>query len=479
MLVGFTTEEAEADTVADQGQKRVNRIFGGLNEGIWPKTEELTAYVDHTVAAVADVSFAAGSLARCVLYFGSWRQQRLRGFQQESAIEFRTAFTRVFGISSSVIVLSLRYGFELILRRDYGLEELLRGRAVIPHSHLPAGIVATMRRVVNYHSSWARQQQVELFDASVCFQFPLFSTMSAAALLVSSPPPPPYNRVVLAPTTPSSYSISLNSTMLRQFNSARLEFVSSRPDFRAWADDGDADGGGPGDYDMDEDEVEEVDNKKDFDVDYDTAAALAAGMGEHDRDDDIAMVDSKSFVYTQGWDSEKVVDYRINEDEFHKICLLDCDFFIRKPPDPDNDVYDFREMYVTPPDTDVYAIPKVLAPMPQKYIRCAQSDYGCYNVTEPPIDAPRDPMYKSEREVLKIFLTKHYRNRRLGDPEFALDFEEIYVIDSKTKSITRAKVVEERDDPTTVIEKEDWAKTREDMERHLRKLRDFSVSNWF
>ncbi|KZV48593.1 hypothetical protein F511_25185 [Dorcoceras hygrometricum] len=43
MLAGFTTEEAEADTVADQGLKRVNRIFGGLNEGLWPKTEELTA----------------------------------------------------------------------------------------------------------------------------------------------------------------------------------------------------------------------------------------------------------------------------------------------------------------------------------------------------------------------------------------------------------------------------------------------------
>lgn len=42
---------------------------------------------------------------------------------------------------------------------------------------------------------------------------------------------------------------------------------------------------------------------------------------------------------------------------------------------------------------------------------------------------------------LKVFLTKHYRNRRLGDPEFVLDFEEIYVIDSKTKSITRAKVI--------------------------------------
>ncbi|KZV54700.1 hypothetical protein F511_05081 [Dorcoceras hygrometricum] len=43
---------------------------------------------------------------------------------------------------------------------------LLLGREAIPHSHLPAGIVATMSRVVNYHSSWARQQQFELFDAS-------------------------------------------------------------------------------------------------------------------------------------------------------------------------------------------------------------------------------------------------------------------------------------------------------------------------
>ena len=42
---------------------------------------------------------------------------------------------------------------------------------------------------------------------------------------------------------------------------------------------------------------------------------------------------------------------------------------------------------------------------------------------------------------LQVFLTKHYRNRRLGDPEFVLDFEEIYVIDSRTKSITRAKVL--------------------------------------
>lgn len=43
--------------------------------------------------------------------------------------------------------------------------------------------------------------------------------------------------------------------------------------------------------------------------------------------------------------------------------------------------------------------------------------------------------------ILQAFLTKHYRNGRLGDPEFMLVFEEIYVIDSKAKSITRGKVV--------------------------------------
>jgi hypothetical protein len=92
---------------------------------------------------------------------------------------------------------------------------------------------------------------------------------------------------------------------------------------------------------MDEEELEEIDNKKDFDIEYEPLAEASAADG---GDGDIAMVQSKSFVSTQGWDSEVVVDYRINEDEFHKLSLLDCDFFIRKPPDPDNDVYDFREV---------------------------------------------------------------------------------------------------------------------------------------
>ena len=37
----------------------------------------------------------------------------------------------------------------------------------------------------------------------------------------------------------------------------------------------------------------------------------------------------------------------------------------------------------------------------------------------------------------------------------------------------------EKEDPTTVIEKQEWENSREEMERHLRKLRDFSISNWF
>ncbi|KZV47881.1 hypothetical protein F511_29054 [Dorcoceras hygrometricum] len=74
----------------------------------------------------------------------------------------RTLFSRELSgdfPSFSMVVLLVR-GFYQSLR------DFSQGRAAIPHSHLPAGIVATMRRVVKYHSSWARQQQVELLDAS-------------------------------------------------------------------------------------------------------------------------------------------------------------------------------------------------------------------------------------------------------------------------------------------------------------------------
>ncbi|XP_022768089.1 uncharacterized protein LOC111312256 isoform X3 [Durio zibethinus] len=274
-------------------------------------------------------------------------------------------------------------------------------------------------------------------------------TSTATAVLFPTPP-------FFTPKYSSSLLLTRSILPFPSLKPKPLHFPLTptlKPSFLVRVDDGDgdADPGGPSDYDADEEEVE-LDNTKDFEVEYDPLeAASVATASATTVDVDIAIIESKSFVSTQGWDSDMVVDYRINEEEFHKISLLDCDFFIRKPPDPDNDVYDFRE----------------------------------------------------------VFLTKHYRNRRLSDPEFVLDFEEIYVIDSKTKSITRAKVLvtvpggrnrdrksdllvirdngnsfkiihaSERDDPTTVIEREEWAKSRQDMERHLRKLRDFNISNWF
>ncbi|KZV48221.1 hypothetical protein F511_44811 [Dorcoceras hygrometricum] len=38
MLAGNTTREVESDTVAEKELKTVKRNFGGLNEGIWPKS---------------------------------------------------------------------------------------------------------------------------------------------------------------------------------------------------------------------------------------------------------------------------------------------------------------------------------------------------------------------------------------------------------------------------------------------------------
>ncbi len=41
---------------------------------------------------------------------------------------------------------------------------------------------------------------------------------------------------------------------------------------------------------------------------------------------------------------------------------------------------------------------------------------------------------------MQVFLIKHLRNVKTADDDFILDFEEIYVIDSATKSIKRADV---------------------------------------
>lgn len=47
-----------------------------------------------------------------------------------------------------------------------------------------------------------------------------------------------------------------------------------------------------------------------------------------------------------------------------------------------------------------------------QYIRCAQSDFGVYNVTEPPIDAPRGPLYKTDREIQKVRIHLSFIYRR-------------------------------------------------------------------
>ncbi|OEL24167.1 hypothetical protein BAE44_0014813 [Dichanthelium oligosanthes] len=199
-----------------------------------------------------------------------------------------------------------------------------------------------------------------------------------------------------------------------------------------------------GDFDADDadgvGDDDDVDKEVDYDVDYDRLLAPVAGFpppgpaalaGE---EGDIAMVAADSFVSTQDSASDTVVDYAVDEDEFHKIRLLHCDFLIRKVPDPDDDVFDFREMYVTPPDTDIYSIPRVLAPMPQK------------------VSVPEGKKRDRRNDLLLI---------RDGGESFRIIF--------KTK----------RDDATTVIQREEWAKSRHDVEKHFRKLRDFDYSNWF
>ncbi|WVZ87954.1 hypothetical protein U9M48_034527, partial [Paspalum notatum var. saurae] len=176
------------------------------------------------------------------------------------------------------------------------------------------------------------------------------------------------------------------------------------------------------------------------------------------------MVAAQSFVFTRGSAPDTVVDYAVDEDEFHKVRLLHCDFF-----------------------------------MPQKVTK---KDFGRYHVSEPPVEHLRDPLYKTEREIMKVFLTKHYRNRRSDNPDFFSLILRRFM--SKSRSITRAKVSvpegkkrdrrndlllirdggesfriidkTKRDDATTVIQREEWAKSRQDVEKHFRKL-NFDYSN--
>ncbi|XWS15177.1 hypothetical protein CRYUN_Cryun35bG0071900 [Craigia yunnanensis] len=66
---------------------------------------------------------------------------------------------------------------------------------------------------------------------------------------------------------------------------------------------------------MDEEEVEELDNMKDFEVEYDPLAVTSAITASSTTIDvDITIIESKSFVLTQRWYSEMLVDYSVNEE---------------------------------------------------------------------------------------------------------------------------------------------------------------------
>lgn len=87
-------------------------------------------------------------------------------------------------------------------------------------------------------------------------------------------------------------------------------------------------------FDDEDKEEEDEDDLQDFETDYDVGK-----LSDPDR-----YQEGDSFISTRGEAAESIVDYKINEDEFHKLSLQHCDFFIRKVPDVDGDVYDFREV---------------------------------------------------------------------------------------------------------------------------------------
>ncbi|KAB8116334.1 hypothetical protein EE612_057384 [Oryza sativa] len=172
-----------------------------------------------------------------------------------------------------------------------------------------------------------------------------------------------------------------------------------------------------GDFDLDDGDGvgddEDLDNEQDYDVDYDRLLAPVKApprplSGEGDEEEGTSpwspprASSPRRTPPPTPWSTTPST--RTNSTRF---AYCTATFFIRKVPDPDDDVFDFREMYVTPPDTDIYSIPRVLAPMRKKYLRCMKKKiFGRYHVSEQPVEHLRDPLYKTEREIMKVFLNK-------------------------------------------------------------------------
>jgi hypothetical protein len=160
--------------------------------------------------------------------------------------------------------------------------------------------------------------------------------MSTALLSLRFSPPLLSSRLA-TPSKTLSLTVNLNSLFSLSHQRRHLR----RDISVAFGDEGDGTDFPGADY-FDE-EVEDADNEIDYEIEYDKVLIDETKEGTMD-DAMLAPLSSGGFVSTVGWEAETLVDYRINEEEFHKIRLWDCDFFIRKEPDPDDDVYDFREV---------------------------------------------------------------------------------------------------------------------------------------
>ncbi|KZV22681.1 hypothetical protein F511_42264 [Dorcoceras hygrometricum] len=119
---------------------------------------QLIELVPVVASAIYRKTWSSNSIPDSILrIFSSLSFLILRTLEHCSAVSFSGDFP-----SFPVVVLLVRGFYQSLRDFSQGCEGERQYRTLI----LPAGIVATMRRVVNYHSSWARQQQVELFDAS-------------------------------------------------------------------------------------------------------------------------------------------------------------------------------------------------------------------------------------------------------------------------------------------------------------------------
>eukprot|EP00271_Cylindrocystis_brebissonii_P009681 TRINITY_DN24738_c0_g1_i1.p1 TRINITY_DN24738_c0_g1~~TRINITY_DN24738_c0_g1_i1.p1 ORF type:complete len:398 (+),score=72.66 TRINITY_DN24738_c0_g1_i1:203-1396(+) len=369
------------------------------------------------------------------------------------------------------------------------------------------------------------RRQIYKFRSSL--HFPSFTSKSVkgvhlrtSKLFSSAPKPFPLSSISVSlepspcnlPILKSSATIATQSHHCNLRRSQQQSFHCARPRRRTIIarqdgydvddmDDMDAD---DVDNEMDEDEMDE--DGLEYELEPETALALARGMGGPGAEEE----DEAGGRGVEEWTRLEEVDYTIDVSLYHKIEMHQCDFFIRRVQDPHGDLYNFQDMYVTEPGSTAYSIPRIKGSMPTKPLRCQKGEWVVIVTKQLPFNGlPRSPEAQEFNQVAKVFLIKHYLNRRDAHPDFVLDFEEIYVIAGNDMSIQRADVKvevpggkrrdrnndalivrdngttfkiipeEERKTPEEIVQEHEWDMTYEKLEKYLRGFRDFEKSNWF